>query len=125
MNKPNYFSGFVPASTNPTEIEAVVGASFFITPKAFEKIGLFNERYFMYFEDLDYCKKVMEKGLKVVYIPEIYLFHHHGLSGKNVSVSEPPNKNLIASSKIYHGIIKYYLINFVLWSGQLIQRIIK
>jgi len=124
MGKKHAFSGFAPLSENPTAVEAVVGASFFISPQVYEKVGLFEERYFMYYEDLDYCRKVLKGGYKIIYHPGITVFHHHGLSGKKFSDKGLPNEKLIASSKIYHGILKHYLINFVLWSGQAIRSII-
>jgi GT2 family glycosyltransferase len=100
------------------EVDAVVGASFFITPEAFQKVGFFDERYFMYFEDLDYCRRVKGAGLKIIYLPDAEIFHYHGLSGEKLTGRDVQRRRLVTSSKIYHGILKYYLINFVLWSGQ-------
>lgn len=103
---------------NISEVDSVVGASFFITPKAYEQVGLFDERYFMFYEDHDYCRRVKDLGMKVIYFPEVTVFHHHGLSGKNISDTGNQWRRLIPSSKIYHGVLKHYIINFILWSGQ-------
>jgi len=108
-----------------SQVDAVVGASFLITPKAFQKVGLFDERYFMYFEDIDYCRRVKKAGLKVIYYPEVEIFHYHGLSGKGLTEASTQWRRLIPSSVIYHGRIRYEIINFILWSGQLWKRIIK
>jgi len=53
----------------PRTVDAVVGAAFLLTPLALKKVGLFDERFFMYFEDLDYCRRVKKAGLKVYYLP--------------------------------------------------------
>jgi len=118
LGEKSSFEKFVPKGKNPVEVEAVVGAAFLITPKALKKAGMLNEKYFMYFEDLDYCRKVGKKGLKVYYLPEAEVVHYHGASGRNVADSANQWRRLIPSSKIYHGLINYYLLNFVLWSGQ-------
>lgn len=110
------FSSFY--KENTSEVDAVVGASFLITPKAYEKVGLFDERYFMYFEDIDYCKRVSNAGLKVIYLSDLTVFHYHGLSGNKLAVKNDQWRRLIPSSKIYHGVLKHYLINFILWTGQ-------
>lgn len=114
-------------SSQRESVEALVMAAFLITPKALEKVGLLNERYFMYFEDLDYCRKLKEKGLKVYYLSEAEVIHYHGVSGKSAASQENQWRRLIPSSKIYHGLLNYYLISFVLWSSQkwkkLLQRL--
>lgn len=119
----NKFSPYY--TSNISEVDAVVGASFFVTPDAFKKVGLFDERYFMYFEDLDYCRRVKKVGLKVFYLPDVKVFHYHGLSGKNVTDEKNQWKRLIPSSKIYHGVVRHYILNMLIWSGQKLRSIIK
>lgn len=104
-------------SNNPQEIEAAVMAAFLITEDARTKVGLLDEKYFMYFEDLDYCRRVWNQGLKVYYLPTAQVIHYHGVSGKNLSDDNTQWKRLIPSSKLYHGTLKYYLINFIIWFG--------
>ena len=116
MGKKNTFTPFYKESESV--VDAVVGASFLITPRAFKIIGLFDERYFMYFEDLDYCRRVKQAGYKVIYYPRITVFHHHGLSGKGLGDNRNQWRRLVPSSKIYHGELKHNLITFVIWSGQ-------
>jgi len=101
-----------------SEVDAVVGASFFITPVAYKLAGLFDERYFMYYEDIDYCRRVQNFGLKVFYLPEVEVFHSHGLSGAEFADKDKQWRRLIPSSKIYNGIFKYYILNYILWTGQ-------
>lgn len=100
----------------PVEVEAVTGAVFLIPRKVIKKVGLLDERYFLYFEDLDYCRRVKKAGFKVYYLPEAQFIHHHGASGK--AVPEKTHQWLVESSKIYHGILKYYLFTFLLKLGQ-------
>ncbi|MGD8744499.1 MAG: glycosyltransferase family 2 protein, partial [Candidatus Woesebacteria bacterium] len=66
----NYLDKYYPAGKEPTVVDATVMAALLITPKALEKVGFLDERYFMYFEDLDYCRRIKEGGLKVYYYPD-------------------------------------------------------
>jgi GT2 family glycosyltransferase len=53
------------------------GAIFMISKSDFEKLGGFNERYFMYYEDVEICYKVkMDIRKKIVCIPSVRVFHH-------------------------------------------------
>ena len=118
LGKKGLFGLYSPKGDGCMEVEAVVGAAFLITPTARKQVGLLNERYFMYFEDLDYCRRVNEKGLKVYYCPTSVVIHYHGESGKDLAEPELQWKRNIPSSKIYYGRIRYYLIFAVMWSGQ-------
>ncbi|MEK7470407.1 MAG: glycosyltransferase, partial [Patescibacteria group bacterium] len=118
------FGLYAPKSGMPTEVDSVVGAAFLITPQALKKVGGLNDKYFMYFEDLDYCRKVKRAGLKVYYLPEAEVIHYLGASGKNIAVSDNQWRRLIPASKIYHGTVVHNLINFILWTGQKFGKII-
>jgi hypothetical protein len=106
------------SNNSPQEVDAVVGAAFLITRQAIKKVGLLDERYFMYFEDLDYCRKVQEAGLKVYYLPNSTIIHLHGKSGGKMEY-------LVNSSKIYHGSLKYYLITLIIKTNQIFNKLFK
>lgn len=116
---------YYPKERDPIEVEVLVMAAFLITPQAKKKVGLLDERYFMFFEDHDYCRRVGEAGLKIFYYPEALVVHHHGESGKILADEENQWRRLIPSSKIYHGALKHYLLNFIIWSSQKWQRLLK
>ncbi|MGB9911230.1 MAG: glycosyltransferase family 2 protein [Microgenomates group bacterium] len=117
------YEKYTPLGEKPLEVDAVTGAVMLISRKTIKKIGLFDERYFMYFEDLDYCRRVKKAGLKIYYLPTVKILHHHGQSAKKVG--DQARKWLVKSSKIYNGIIKYWLLTFIIWSGQKWRKILK
>ncbi len=125
LGKPASFSKYLVTGTAPVTVDVVVGAALLITKRAAEKVGLLDERYLMYFEDHDYCRRVREAGFKVYYLPKTEIVHLHGESGKSLADSENQWRRLIPSSKIYHGTVKHYLITFILWSGQKWQNFLK
>lgn len=64
----------------PHEVDAISG-SFFLTRKSvLDKVGFFDEDYFMYGEDIDLCFRIKKAGFKVMYIPEVFITHYKGVS---------------------------------------------
>jgi len=112
FKKSGAFEKFLPRGGQPTSVEAVVGAAMLIPKTTTDLIGLLDEKFFMYYEDLDFCRKIKKAGLKVYYLPQAKMIHHHGASGQR----EPQrvNRYLVESSRKYHGPIKNRLINFLI-----------
>lgn len=105
----NSYNFYVPTGKILLEVESVVGACLLIKRESFLKV-MFDEKYFLYFEDLDLCKRIRQKGFKVGYLPNDGLVHLHGASGKN----QPTNKYLVDSAKKYHGSMGFAILNFIL-----------
>lgn len=120
LGQKDVYEKYAPRVKKAVEVEAVTGAAMFFPRKTIEKVGFLDEKYFMYFEDLDYCQRVRRAGLKIYYLPEAMVLHHHGRSA--VKVGSKAYRYLIQSSKIYHGLIKYYLLFLILWIGQKWQK---
>lgn len=67
-------------------VDACSGASLLIKDSVYQTIGGLDERFFMYAEDLDWCKRAREAGYLVVYHPGVTIIHHKHKSGiKNTS----------------------------------------
>jgi len=69
-----------PAGPAPTDW--LMGSAFLVRRKAYEQVGPISEKYFMYFEDVDWCRSFWEKGWKVVYYPETFFYHYHFRASK-------------------------------------------
>lgn len=65
------------------EVDWVTGAALMIRRDAFQKVGGFDETFFMYFEDADLCRRVRKLGLKVLYSPSTKVVHFGGDKGVN------------------------------------------
>ena len=52
----------------------------FIKSEVLEKIGSFNEKYFLYLEDMDFCVRAKRAGFKIVFQPEAILWHKNAAS---------------------------------------------
>jgi len=65
------------------EVDAVSGAYMLVNREVFESIGLFDENFFMYLEDIDFCVRAKQSGLKVVFCPKSVILHEGGASSNN------------------------------------------
>lgn len=62
----------------PKEVDWVMGSAMFVRRKAIDEVGLMDRRFFMYMEDVDWCRRFWEKGWKVMHVPSVTLYHYHG-----------------------------------------------
>ncbi|MDM8541017.1 glycosyltransferase [Desulfococcaceae bacterium HSG9] len=68
----------------PMEVDWVSGACMIVRRKAIEDVGYFDERFFMYWEDADWCRRMWQDGWKVVYFPKSSVVHYVGVSSKQL-----------------------------------------
>lgn len=62
------------------EVEQIMGAAMIMPRATYEKIGLFDQKFFLWLEEVDYCKRVKDAGLLIKYLPTASLIHHSGIS---------------------------------------------
>jgi hypothetical protein len=69
-----------PASTQAHACDWVSGASMLVRRQVFEDIGLMDEGFFLYFEEVDFCCRARAAGWQVWYVPESRVLHLEGAS---------------------------------------------
>lgn len=70
------------------EIDVLAGAFMLVRRKAGEEAGWWDENYFFYGEDIDFCYMLKKKGWKIYYVPTVSVTHYKGVSGGIKSVSK-------------------------------------
>lgn len=70
------------------QIDACAGAFMMVRRQAGEEIGWWDEDYFFYGEDLDFCYRLKQKGWKIFYVPTVSIFHHKSVSGGIKDISK-------------------------------------
>ena len=88
----------------PMEVDWVSGACMAIRRKALEEVGVLDERFFMYWEDTDWCKRMWQIGWKVVYLPTTSVTHQVGGSSSKASF----NSVVAFHHSAYKLFAKYY-----------------
>ena len=87
----------------PTAVDWVSGACMVVRRQALEEIGPMDERFFMYFEDADLCRRARKAGWLVYYLPQIEVLHHTGASSHSrLRARLKAIWNLHKSAFLYH-----------------------
>ena len=69
------------------EIDILCGAFMFIRKKCLDEVGLLDEDFFMYGEDIDLSHRIQKAGHKIVYFPETSIIHYKGESTRKSSLN--------------------------------------
>jgi GT2 family glycosyltransferase len=70
------------ADGETAEVDWVMGACMMVRREAMEQVGGMDEGYFMYSEELDWCRRMKGAGWRVVYLPAAQVVHHEGKSSE-------------------------------------------
>lgn len=119
----NAYSKYSPRSKKPIEVHSLSGGAILISKKLFNEVGGWDERYFMYFEDLELCRQIKKLGYKIFYYPQCRFVHRHGASGQKLADSSNQWRRLVPSSKIYHGHLTHYYLFSITWLAQKINKL--
>ena len=92
----------------PLEVDWIMGSALMTSRKAVEKVGLMDDNFFIfYFEDVDWCRRFWENGLKVVYYPYAKMYHYHGKGSASMNPLKAMFLNKLAREHIKSG-LKYF-----------------
>ena len=87
------------------EVDWVAGAALLVRREAYEQVGGFDEGFFMYSEEMDWCRRMKAAGWQVIYFPAARILHHEAKSSAQVPAATHIRFN---TSKVryfhkYHG----------------------
>lgn len=72
-----YHLGYDLDHSKTQPVDWLLGACFMIRREMIDQIGMFDENYFLYVEDIDLCYRAWKKGWEVWYVPESVMIHHY------------------------------------------------
>lgn len=118
----------LPVSNQVMEVEWTSFACVLIRKEIIDKIGLMDENYFMYFDDIDYCRRTRELGWQIIHYPFARVVHLRGGSGsvkQDIATHKRPPAYLYASRSRYfakfYGIFGLWLANLLWLAGRSIS----
>ncbi|MEE0902047.1 MAG: glycosyltransferase family 2 protein [Methanobrevibacter sp.] len=109
------------------EIDCLTGAFMFMRKSALDEVGLLDETFFMYGEDIDLCYRIKQGGWKIVYYGESSITHLKGASSKkqkNKLIYEFYRAMYIYYKK-HHAKESFFLTNIVVYIGIAVLCILK
>ena len=121
--KSKVFGHYLMTYLNPdevNEVDALSGACLMVRREVIERVGLLDEDYVMYGDDLDWCYRIKKAGWKIYYVPQAKIIHYGGRSSRKSPYKSikwfyraaaifykkhyAPNNNFIVNYIIYLGI---------------------
>lgn len=98
-------------------VDWLVGACLFVRAEAAGRVGLLDERFFMYSEEKDWCHRFRDAGWEVIYEPQAQVVHHSGKSSEQTGPNRDIlfNRSKIAYFRKYEGrwfalVLRAYLL---------------
>ena len=103
-------------------IEAISGAAMIVPRSALEVVGLLDERFFLYAEDLDWARRFREAGYQIIYDPECIIIHHKnktGIANQDAQISGKSREYFFNTMLQYYD--KYYADKLPKFMRRLVQ----
>lgn len=104
------------------DVDWVMGAAMMVRSVGVEQVGLMDEAYFMYSEELDWCRRIKDAGWRVVYHPAAEIIHYEGKSSEQAVTSRHINfqRAKLRYFRKYHGrlfsnILRAFLLLNYIW----------
>ena len=94
-------------------VDWVMGSAMFVRGEAIKQIGGFDDRFWMYAEDSDWCRRMWEKGWCVYYVHDILITHAHGRASAKV----PGILKALIKNKFARVHLISWLKYFLKWRG--------
>jgi GT2 family glycosyltransferase len=104
------------------EVDWVTGACILVRREVLKSIGGFDEAFFMYSEELDWCRRIKSAGWKIVYLPAAKVIHHVGQSSEQAVAARHIHfqTSKVRYFKKHHGrfaggVLQVYLLALYAW----------
>jgi GT2 family glycosyltransferase len=107
------------ARERPFAVDHPLGAAMMVRAEAVAQVGLMDEEYHMYCEEIDWCWRMREAGWRALCVPAAQVIHHAGQSTAQVPVSSFANL-WVSRARLYarhHGPLAYRLARVLVRAG--------
>ena len=108
--------------------DVVKGYAMFLNLSHFEEVGFFDEKFFIYLEEIDLCRRVLKKNKKIYWSPNILIYHEGGRSHESSIDDEielSRNWHWMWSSFYYNKKYRGFIISFFIILPKLLSAIFK
>ena len=107
------------------EVDQPMGAALALRRSVLEQVGVFDERYFMYFDEVDLCFRIKQAGWKIKFFPQVCVTHHWAQSTKQALFKMNKQwyisfKKYLVKNKKYPDWLAAFLLSTMVWVKPLI-----
>jgi Predicted glycosyltransferases len=111
---------------HPLEVDWISGACMLVRREVVEQVGLLDERFFLYFEDNDWCLRMRRAGWRILYDPRFEVVHLGGASlPQRHRASQIYYQSLIQFTAKHYGPWKAGLLQILVNGYRILQRILR
>ena len=106
------------------DVDVLVGCFWMVRREAINKFGLLDEGFFMYAEDVDWCKRCWDAGCRVVFFPGAQAIHHRGGSSAKqdpVWVAVTQQRSILRYWQKHHGAIGCFIVSCLIFVHKAIR----
>lgn len=102
-----------------TEVDSLVGAFMLMRGQTLEQVGLLDERFFMYGEDIDLCYRIKARGYKIYYNPAVTVLHYKGAASRQRSSASIVNfyQAMARFHTKHYQARTFFLVNWLIYFG--------
>ena len=115
-------------NSSPISVKNVKGFAMFLNMSEFQDIGFFDEKIFFYFEEIDLCKRLVNRNKKIYLVPSIKINHKGGKSHDetiNRAMELSRNWHWMWTTFYYHKKYKGFFISFLIVFPKLSSAVFK
>ncbi len=95
------------------DVEQIMGAAMIIRRQVFQTIGNFDEKFFIWFEEVDFCRRARQAGIAIKYFPGVKIIHQGGQSFSK--------RNVLRKQIIFDkSLLRYFFKHQPLWQWLII-----
>jgi len=111
----------------PAEVDWISGACMLVRREAIAEVGTFDEAYYMYSEELDWCRRFKDAGWKVAYTPSAVVMHYEGKSSEQAVEARHKHfqRAKLRYFAKYHGMTRAQLLRLFLLMTYLTQIVVE
>jgi GT2 family glycosyltransferase len=110
-----------------SDVDWVTGACIMVPQRIIKHVGLMDEGYFMYSEELDWCRRIVDAGWRIVYFPKAKIMHYVGKSSEQAVTERHINfqRAKLRYFRKYHGRLQALTLRIFLLASYLWQILVE
>lgn len=92
------------------EVDHVMAAAFLVRRGVLERTGMFDERFSIYYNDMDWCYRMKQDGWRIYYVSGAHIIHYHGRTVAQI------NRDLRYFQEMHNNVMLFYQKHYGRWS---------
>lgn len=107
----------------PRDVDSIQGACLLVRKEVLDQVGLFDDSFFLYSEEIDLCYRIKMAGWRLVWVPDVEVIHFGGQSSKQVATQSFLNlyRGKVKFFRKHYGSLSAWLYRLVIIAATLIR----